>query len=313
VGRSGAHRHWLIWVAVIPVLFWAWLRLFGMERGFPLTPGMAYTPYVAVGAVFVTGIAVALRNWAAAAFAAFATVVLLAGILPRVVGSPESINGEELSVLSVNVHLSRAHLPSLMELIEDRDPDLLAVQELTPGYAEKLEDAGIRRLFPHAVLSLRWRASGGGLYSRFPVRELRERQPYGFRMPRAQVTLPSGEAVRVVDVHPYPPSRSTVGRWREGLESLPPTGDGPPWVLAGDFNATLDHAELREVLDDGYRDAAEVVGEGLIPTWPHERSWVPPITIDHVLADSRIGVAGFEVDDIPGTDHRAVFARLSVP
>ncbi|MEX2107619.1 MAG: endonuclease/exonuclease/phosphatase family protein [Solirubrobacterales bacterium] len=310
--RVGAHRHWLIWAAVLPVAFWAWVRLFGMERGFPLLPAMAYTPYVAVAALFVTGIAVALRNWAAATLAALATVCFLTAVLPRAIGSPEPIDGEELAVLSVNLHLGKADIPTLMGLIERRDPDLLSLQELTPGFATKLEEAGLRQIFPNAVLSLRWRASGGGIYSRLPLRKLREAQDFAFRMPRAELTLPGGSTVRVVDVHPFTPTRNGIGRWRRGLESLPRTGAGAPWVLAGDFNATLDHAELREVIDRGYRDAAEVVGEGLTPTWPYGRFWTPPITIDHVLADSRIGVAGYEVDDIPGTDHRAVFARLSI-
>jgi endonuclease/exonuclease/phosphatase family metal-dependent hydrolase len=284
-----------------------------MEGGFPLTPAMAYTPYVAFAAFFVTGIALALRNWAAATLAALATVCLLWAVLPRTVGSAEPTDGHGLRVLSVNIHLSDARLTSLMDLIERREPDLLAIQELTPGYAGKLEDAGLPRLLPHAVLSLRWRKSGGGIYSRFPLRRLKGEDGFGLRMPRAELTMPGGRVVRVVDVHPLTPSRASIDRWRAALESLPKTGEGAPWILAGDFNATLDHAELREVLDDGYRDAAEVVGEGLAPTWPFGSKWAPPITIDHILADERLNVAGYAVEGLPGTDHRAVFARLSVP
>ena len=43
-------------------------------------------------------------------------------------------------------------------------------------------------------------------------------------------------------------------------------GDGR--ILAGDFNATLDHPELRAVLDRGYVDAADAASGGLKPTWP---------------------------------------------
>jgi endonuclease/exonuclease/phosphatase (EEP) superfamily protein YafD len=116
-----------------------------------------------------------------------------------------------------------------------------------------------------------------------------------------------------VDVHHYPPELGQVGRWRAGLESLPPTGPGgSAWILAGDFNATLDHAELRDVLDRGYRDAADTTGMGLTATWPARGSRLPPVTIDHVLADRRLGIADYAVEDVPGTDHRAVFARLAI-
>ena len=61
--------------------------------------------------------------------------------------------------------------------------------------------------------------------------------------------------------------------------------------LAGDFNATLDHAELRRVLDRGYRDAAEQAGVALRPTWPTGKRILPTlVTIDHVLADRRVQV-----------------------
>ena len=92
--------------------------------------------------------------------------------------------------------------------------------------------------------------------------------------------------------------------------------DGPIRILAGDFNATLDHAELRRLLGTGYVDAAARVGAGLTPTWPYfgRRSTVTPkVTLDHVLADGRIGVRDFTVYPIPSTDHRAIVAELTLP
>jgi endonuclease/exonuclease/phosphatase family metal-dependent hydrolase len=84
-------------------------------------------------------------------------------------------------------------------------------------------------------------------------------------------------------------------------------------ILAGDFNASLDHAAMRRLLDRGYKDAAAQVGAGLIPTWPSNKRIPPIITIDHVLVDHRVGVKAVSVHDVPGTDHRAVFAELTVP
>jgi endonuclease/exonuclease/phosphatase (EEP) superfamily protein YafD len=102
--------------------------------------------------------------------------------------------------------------------------------------------------------------------------------------------------------------------WRGDLRALPPaTPGGPLRILAGDFNATLDHAELRRLLDTGYQDAAAEVGAGLKGTWPHGRRLLPPVAIDHVLADARCGVRSFSVHTIAGTDHRAVLAELVLP
>ena len=88
-------------------------------------------------------------------------------------------------------------------------------------------------------------------------------------------------------------------------------------LLLGDFNATLDHDRLRDLTERGYREAADVVGAGLTPTWSSAR--VPllpigvPITIDHLLVDERIGVGDIGVHDLPGSDHDAVIGRLFVP
>ena len=37
------------------------------------------------------------------------------------------------------------------------------------------------------------------------------------------------------------------------------------------------------------------------------------MTIDHVLADRRLGIAGYGVDALPGSDHRAIHAELVLP
>jgi endonuclease/exonuclease/phosphatase family metal-dependent hydrolase len=82
-------------------------------------------------------------------------------------------------------------------------------------------------------------------------------------------------------------------------------------LLIGDFNATLDHAAVRRLLDTGYVDAADAVGNGLTPTW--QASLVPPVSIDHVLVEEGIGVRAVRVHDIARSDHRAVVADLVVP
>jgi endonuclease/exonuclease/phosphatase (EEP) superfamily protein YafD len=84
-------------------------------------------------------------------------------------------------------------------------------------------------------------------------------------------------------------------------------------VLAGDFNATFDQTPFRDLVDRGYRDAGAAAGKGLEPTFPRAYHAIPPITIDHVLADRRLGVVEYSVEELPGSDHRAVYAELALP
>ena len=313
----GAGRYWWVWILVAPVVGWTLIRLFGLDRGVPLVPMMAFTPYVAVAALFVAGLATALRNWAAAALGALATLCLALAVLPRAIGDGTVDPGtrETLTVLSANVYRGKGDPQALVALVDRYDVDLLAVQELTPRFARGLRAAGIRRRLPEAVEQMKQGAAGGGIYSRFPLRPIAVSSPTFFRQPRALLTLPSGRHLRVVDIHPLTPGRTGIDVWEDSIGDLPATGDGVPWVLLGDFNATLDHSRLREVLDRGYRDAGNVAAMGLVPTWPNRGHDLPfpVITIDHVLADERLGIVDYGVEDLPGSDHRSIHAQLALP
>ncbi|HET7121076.1 MAG TPA: endonuclease/exonuclease/phosphatase family protein [Solirubrobacterales bacterium] len=305
----------MAWVLVAPVAVWALLRLFGIDNGFPLAAMMAFTPYAAIAALLVAGVAAALSNWAATAAATLATLSLAAAVLPRAVGSETvAVEGREtLRVLAANVHRGSADPEALVALVDRLRPDLLSVEELTPRFARELEAAGLERRLPRQILEIRGNSSGAGLYSRLPLRRLPGPERFLFRMPRGQLRLPDGRAVRVVGVHPYPPQPHQTTEWEEALASLPSAGHGAPWVLAGDFNGTFDQSQFRAVVDRGYRDAGAAAGKGLEPTFPREGHLIPPVTIDHVLADRRLGVVEYSVEEIPSSDHRAVFAELVLP
>jgi hypothetical protein len=65
-----------------------------------------------------------------------------------------------------------------------------------------------------------------------------------------------------VAVHTNPPATSPaqVRSWEQDLAALPAPEPGVLRVLAGDFNATLDHVAFRTLLDRGYVDAARAAG-----------------------------------------------------
>ncbi len=312
----GAHRHWLIWAAVLPIALWATVRSLGLDGGSLLVPLMAFTPYVAIAALLVAGVAVALSNWAAAAVAALATLALALAVLPRAIGdgTVDAAGRETLSVLSANVRRGQADPEALVGLVRRFHPDLLAIQELKPKFVRELDAAGIRGLLPHddLVVFPGLAMTGVGIYSRLP---LRPTYPHDNSGVGARVQLPSGRSVSVVDVHPHTPKPGYIDEWQKTLEALPSGGSGDLRVLLGDFNATLDQSQLRHLVDRGYRDAGEVAGKGLEPTFPQE-GWAgfgPFITIDHVLADRRLGIVSYGVVEQPGSDHRAIHAELALP
>jgi endonuclease/exonuclease/phosphatase family metal-dependent hydrolase len=309
-----------LWLAVGLLAAFAVVRAFGLEAGYPLVPLIAYTPFAGVAAVVVLAIAAALRRWLPAAAAGVVAVLIAILVLPRAFPADQSAlasDGAELQVMSANLLRGSAELDRVVELVREEQVDVLSVQELTPGAVRGLRRAGLAQLLSKRALFAEPEVSGSGLYARWPLEKVTlvpvsEGQ---FAMPRAEVTPPSTEPVEVVDVHPVPPTSSgAVSTWSDGLRSLPPADpDGVIRILVGDFNATLDHEELRRVLDTGYVDAADAVGKGLTPTWPQGRLIPPNVTIDHVLVDERVRVEDVHIHELPGSDHRAVTAELVLP
>lgn len=313
--RSGARRYWLIWVAALPIAIWAVVRAFGLEGDGLVALAMLFTPWAALGGLFVTGVALALRNWAAGLLAALATVYLAAVVLPRAVGGEivSPAGRETVSVVASNVYLSQADPHALVELVDRYHAEILTVEELTPSFAAALRREGIMERLPYAWLMASPGGVGGGVYSSLRMRPLRVPSSFDFRMPRVELTARNGQRLRVVAVHPKPPI-SGYSDWEEALRSLPSTGSGTPWILAGDFNSNFDTAEFRNVVDRGYRDAGVTTGRGLEPTWPSTLKFPFGLTtIDHVLADERLDFADYGVANLPGSDHRTIHAELVLP
>jgi endonuclease/exonuclease/phosphatase family metal-dependent hydrolase len=136
-----------------------------------------------------------------------------------------------------------------------------------------------------------------------------------FEQPAVRLIRPDGPDVEVVAVHTAPPvpSAARVRAWSADLAALPPPEAGLLRVLAGDFNATLDHAALRSVLARGYVDAARAAGRAGAWTWRPLRAPLPRLALDHVLVDPRIGVAAVAIAAVRGSDHRALVADLVLP
>lgn len=301
-------------------LGWAVARVLGIERGFPAVQLMAYTPYVAAASVLPLAVALSTRRWLAGGLALVATITLAVCVLPRGYADrsagPARPGGPTIRVMSANLQFGAVDPERLRRVVEERRVDLLALQEYTPE-AERSVGAALVNALPYRVSYPEDGAGGSALYSRFPLRNAGVRQfDWGFTQARGRLEVPGAAPVEVESTHPRAPwNAEATDAWASDLDDLPrAVRDGPVQLLIGDFNATLDHKRLRALLDSGYRDAADVAGQGLTPSWPYdEKWWLPGVTIDHILVDRRVGVGRFAVLDLPGSDHRGLVADLTLP
>lgn len=307
------------WLLLLPGLAWAVLRLSGWDAGV-LMQLMAFTTYVAAWAWLPFLIALIRRQWLAASVALVAAAMLAVVLVPRVLPVQGPQTGVRLRVMTSNLRLGGADPATVVGLVRDDDVDVLALQEFTPDAQAGLAAAGLDRLLPYSSLAAEPGASGSAVYARYPITDPGVRQNTGgwrFRQAYGTIQPPGAAPLLVESAHPAAPtSAAEVRSWHTDLIGEPGADPrGTARILLGDFNSTFDHAELRTLLSRGYRDAASAVGDGLVPTWGlyYGPRRLPPVTIDHVLVDERIGVRDVEVHRIPRSDHRAVVAALTVP
>jgi endonuclease/exonuclease/phosphatase (EEP) superfamily protein YafD len=311
-----------LWALIVVFATWTLVRVIGFESVFPAVQLLAFTPYVALASLLPVVVALLTRRVWPAVAAAIVTLALAACVVPRWLTDsdpgPATAGGPALRVLSVNLLVGGAGAEAVVELVRGHQVDLVAFQEFTAQGQRALERAGLTELLPNRVAYPVAGVTGSALYSRFPLTDgaFRVHEASGFGQARAMLGVPGAAPVEVESVHPCAPAgRSRSHCWRADLANQPPaTINGTVRLLIGDFNATLDHAALRRLIDTGYRDAADVVGAGYAPTWPYDERWyVPGVTIDHVLADRRVGVTEVSVHTVPNSDHRALFAALRLP
>ncbi|MEV0455533.1 endonuclease/exonuclease/phosphatase family protein [Catellatospora methionotrophica] len=310
----------LPWVLALPAAVWAVFRIAGWDDSYPMAQLMAFTPYVAAGALVPLAVLLGWRRWAAAGLAAVTALALAVVVLPRwfADGDPTAgAAGAPLRVMSANVLVGSAGSAELVALVRAHRVDVLALQEVTPDFLAATDAAGLGGELPYRADHSVPGVEGSALLSRYPLRDGGMRvNPGGFRQAYAEVVVPGGVSVLVESAHPLAPWADFVTPlWVRGVEGQPrATPDGPVRVLLGDFNATLDHHLLRDLIGSGYRDAADVLGRGLSGTWgPYDGDPIPPVTLDRVLADRRVGVKDFQVLELPHSDHRPVYAELVLP
>jgi len=297
---------------------WAGSRIFSVDRArraeTVAVPALTFTPQVSRAAPWV---ALALRlagRRGPAATTAVAAAALGLVVRTRTISRPQpGATGPMLRVLTHNMYFGRADAEILVTRVRQLDADVVFLQELTEDAVTRLKQAGLDDLMPHTQLDLRGGSRGSGIYARFPLSDGPAVPVIHMAQPTALLELPNGGRAELVCVHPVTPKpgRGGAGQWRTELGVLPPPGELPR-VLAGDFNATLDHAVFRDILRLGYADAALQAGKALNPTWgPPGRG--PVLTLDHVLVDRTCAVLEYSVHVVPGTDHRAVFAEIQLP
>ncbi|MFD4373564.1 endonuclease/exonuclease/phosphatase family protein [Streptomyces sp. NPDC058486] len=290
-------------------------RALGTDGVTPVPQLLAFLPWLTVPA----GLGLLLAAVARRRGLTFLAVLVLAGTawtsLPHtpLLAVTHGIPVARVRVIAANVEFGQA-TGSLIDLARREKPQLLYVSECDPACGRALT-AALSRQLPHRVSVDAEGSSGSVILSAYPLRD-RSDVPAAMGMPGATAEI-AGRTVRLQLAHPLPPVPGQVGLWktelarlREAVAARPP---GESLILAGDFNASQDHAAFRAFSADRILlDAARATGSSRTPTWPAEGPLPPFVQIDHVLTTPDLTAVATRFLPIPGSDHRAVLADLDL-
>ena len=230
---------------------------------------------------------------------------------PFVGTSPaEAAGGGRVQVMTANLRFGEADTAQLVEVVVSHDVDVLVLEEVTPPALAGLESAGLDRVLPHrAGRPAPGTPRGTMVFSRTRLSHV-HRLATRFDSYSLDVSLagPRG-TLHLLAVHPRPP-KGDIRHWHDdqAVVRRAAAGLSGPSVIAGDLNATMDHAPLRELAGRGYDDAATQATSGWQPTWPSAGIVSPLgldvpslVAIDHVMARGPRATAHH---DVPARGHR---------
>lgn len=218
-----------------------------------------------------------------------------------------------LRLVTANLSNDTGGIGPVPEEITLAYPDLVVLQEVTPAHRGTLDELATRLGLIHSEVRANRGHAGLGVWSRFELYGAHWLDVAGEPQLWIWVDLPDGGRLRLAVVHAPSPVPQKVERWRSWFATMTVmvgselTDHDDPLLMAGDFNATIDHRPFRRLLDAGLSDAAPDRWGGWPMTWS-TRWWpLPPLfRIDHVLVSQGVQVARSRAGRAAGSDHRSL-------
>jgi len=256
-------------------------------------------------------------------------------------GAPADWDGA-LTTFSFNTHYSEAHKVELAVAIRRAAAEVVVLPETSAEYGQAVADLLAQDGLRYTVFS-----AGDQKDDADPTTVLvsavlgdyeQAQAPAGaghgtvLLRPAGGAELNGHRRPTILGVHTHAPVPGSMEEWLASVEvvvgqcrgagsdSAGSDGDGsdgagsgpePGLVVAGDFNATLDHAPMKDL--GGCADAALEAGIGGVSTWPtSSHTTLLGSPIDHVLADSSAWrTRSASVLTLSGSDHRALVVELA--
>ncbi len=219
-----------------------------------------------------------------------------------------------VSLLIANVYMHNRKVGSLVEIVEEANPDMVLLMETNQWWMSALQP--LRRRYPYVQEYPVDNTYGMGLYSRYPWWDMQVKFLQHDSVPsfHANVQLPNGRSFWFHGVHPVPPIYSKHPD-NQGEKEIALIKVGQmvkqhqqPTVVAGDFNdvAWSNTSRLFQV-ESRLNDTR--VGRGLYNSFDAQSS-IMRWPLDHVYVTSDFALTTLQRLGTFGSDHFPIYVEL---
>ena len=295
-----------------------WTSVAGIVVSPSLVLAQAAMPWIIVPVVGALAVSLRRRRWISSVFAGGVVVATVAISVPAVLAAEPpawSRGAPEFTLFAANVFRGNAEASEAFAAVLAVDADVVVLNEVSDELDGPLLGSGLLRRYPTVVRS----ANGGVILSRLRVVRRGVEGGCPMSLPSLTISL-AGREVELIAVHTSAPTNWLAReRWSQELLQVGAVGRstaGRDVVIAGDFNATRFHGPFASLVDEGFVDAHDHVGRGLVPSWGPRGiplfGDVGVFRLDHAL--SRGSLSPLRVADlpIPGSDHVGFLVTYAV-
>ncbi|MET9270559.1 endonuclease/exonuclease/phosphatase family protein [Kribbella sp. NPDC003557] len=318
-----SRRAWFVRRVVLSVLFLVvvavplYPELFGLDEVTPFAQLAAFRPQGLVVVLVLSLLMLVRRGWRIAAALVAVLALVGAGLTaPRRLSDarPAPAGARVLTMMVANVLGGGARAADVAQLIRDHKPDLVSLPEAQVDVREEiraqLQDQQYKGFTAQPSTAVE---SATSVLVASSLGAVTFGSEDGTAFGNIVVTGGTLGPIRLIAYHGYPPLPDAVTTWKKDLQTVRRwCAQNPPTVVAGDFNATLDHADFRQALGGYCRSIGPTVGGGLRGTWPADQPALLRTQIDHVVVSRQFQPGRFSTYPIQGTDHRAVVATAAI-
>lgn len=227
----------------------------------------------------------------------------------------ESAEQRRFRLLVTNVEMENNEFEKWSQVVQNTDADVVIAAEIDERWKPTLEK--LKSIFPHQIIYPQDNWYGMAMLSRLPIleSEIRFRVQDDIPSIDAMIELPSGEAIRVIGVHPRPPEpiRDNDATARDAelvLWGKELAEDDRPIVIGGDLNdvawspSTRLFLRLSQLLDPRR-------GRGFYNSFHADHVWMR-FPLDHVFHSTHFAIRELKRLEHVGSDHFPILIDLQL-